>query len=218
MRDIVFTGGLLKFDTLTSKIIAFSRELLQDSGVDLEAELLEPLGIAWGLKANAAYTNVDAEAPNTQGLTESGILADYQAGTAVGDDPLETFDAMHVALPRAVRPGAIYMAAPAAALTMRRAVAFRYGGASLPPVEVNDDLAGTVTLNADGYNLSAITAKTALIYSNLSRYYRIFDSGPFIVDRLDDGEYLAKNLIGLRIKRRTTGRLIGPARSAIYAS
>ena len=219
--DIALTGGVLEFDMLTSKIVAISRELLQDSGVNLEAELLGPLAIAWGLKANNAYTNADAQAPKTQGITESAILADYAAGTAVGSDALETADALRAALPRAVRSGAIFMGAQAASLTLRRAAVRRYPGAQVGadlPIEINDDLAGVVTLNNNGYDISAITAKTSLLYGNIGRFYRIYDAGPFIVERFEDGDYLAKSLVGLRIKRRTTGRLIGPARCVIYAS
>ena len=216
--DITLTGGVLKFDMLTSKIVAVSRELIQDAGVDIEAELLQPLGIAWALKANAAYTNADAEAPNTQGITESAILADYHAAnTVVGEPALPGLQAVRRALPRSVRAGAVWMGSETARDVIEESLSRRHPGASLD-VQVNDDMAGAATINANGYDIAAMPAKTALIYANLARYYRIFDAGPFIVERFDDGEYLAKSLIGLRVKRRTTGRLIGPARCAIYAS
>ena len=215
--DIAITGGMLKPDMLTSKIVAISRELLQDSGVDIEAELVAPQGIAWGLKANAAYTNADAEAPGSQGITESAILADYSANTVVGEAALPGLQAVRRALPRSVRSGAIFMGSETAHDVVEQSLARRHPGVSIN-VEVNEDMAGAVTINANEYDVLAMPAKTSLIYGNLARYYRIFDAGPFVVERFDDADYLAKNLIGIRVKRRTVGRLIGPARCVIYAS
>lgn len=212
------SGGTLKFATLTSKILAVSRELLQDSGVDLEAELLEPLGIAWGQVANFAYTRTQAEAPNIQGITESAILADYHATeTIVGEESLLALQEVRRALPRGLRSGATWMGSETARDGMEAANARRYPGVQVP-IEVNEDLNGVLSINANGYDVGAATAKTTLLHGNFSRFYRIFDVGNFAVERFDDADYLSKSLVGLRVKMRTTGRLIGPARCVVYAS
>lgn len=217
--DLVMSGGVLKFNLLSSKIVGVSRELLQDSGTDIEAEILAPAATSWGLKANAAYTVTDAESPNIQALTDSAILVDFHASDTVATtDVFPALQRVARELPRNVRTGGQrFMATEVAADEIARAIPRRYPGAAPVAVDVNEDLTGAVTLNANGYAFSAIADK-AILYGDIGRFYRIFDVGPFVIERFADGDYQARNVVGLRLSRRTTGRLIGPARSVIFAS
>ena len=231
--NIALTGGALAFDFLTSDIVTCSQELLQDSGVDFEREILVPLAQGWADSADSAYTNGTGSSV-IEGLTESAIAAVYstEGADVIGamSNPYALGRNMIEALPRRLRRGAQFMGtfSTYSALVDALFQAWHRARSGDDPVGApyylhrryieNDHIASSIAYDTARKVASAPDDSKPLFCGDIANSYRIFDAGPFVIDRFADGEYQAKNVIGLRIKRRTTGKLIGPTNCVVHAA
>ena len=231
--DVTFRGGGLDFDTWSTKELVVSRELLEDSSVDLEREIVQVLTGWMAPELDKAYTR-GAGSTIIQGVEEGTALKDFHASnTLAAADPLELLETLLKALPRNERSGAIFMASTGSLLRLVRSLATAYPGAfpatvsddderrirlGLSTAWANDDLmADDLTLAANAEALATLPAKS-LLYGNLAAHYRIFDAGEALIERFEDSTYTKKRQVGFVLVMRTAGRLIGPDRAVIYGS
>ena len=218
---IVYGGGTLKFATLSTDVLEVSYELLNDSAVNLETEIVDVLG-GWASPVlNAAYTN-GTGTTKIEGITESARLKPHKSAVAADPKFLRAAEALFSALPHAERPGFRLMADE---VSLMEWVA-RANSSGLPsvgsvsPLRV-DSAAGSWYGNPD---LAALTLSDsaftgipdkALLGGNFGAY-RIVDDGEPVIERVTSAALSKKRQVGFMLTMRTTGRLVAPDNGILY--
>ena len=227
--DYSFTGGSLTFDTLTTDVHAVSIDLLQDSGIDLEREIVRELADMAAPALNKVYTNGYGSAVIPE-LTEGSALKPH-AGTAV-DNPYaaDLIRALMLGLHQDMRRGSRLMVSDGGYWGFVRS-----GGRDSVANVVREGVESTPTpfslewpghfaiANPDMLDFSGdrngriqdIPDKAVLL-GNYERFYRIYDAGDMVIERYTDSVYAKRRQVGFALHMRTAARLIGPDGCVIY--
>ena len=232
VTDLVYTGGILNFDTLVSPELEVHRELLEDSAVDLESEIIATITSWLGNPLDNAYT-LGTGSSIIQGLGESSLLQAMADGSEIGDldTPYLIGRTMLGLLNPAIRRNAQFMGTWATMTALMVSEKHFAATSNVPGGDAeimwlnrryveNESMTGALTYDAATGKAATVTAMTGipLFAGDIARYYRIFDVGGIEIHRNEDSLLRSERKVGFRVSLRTAGRLVGPANCVVKGS
>ncbi|MFI2810148.1 phage major capsid protein [Microbulbifer sp. JSM ZJ756] len=201
--DAQFGNAVLAAHKL-GRIIRISEELLQDSSVNLEAEIARIFGITFGTAEEAAFVNGDGTNKPT------GVLVTAQVGKTAASNSAITYDEVIdlVHSVRAVyRRGASFLAKDATVGMLRKLKSTDGVPLWQPSLQAGtpDMFLGYRMETSEAMPAVGTTAKS-LAFGDFSQY-RIADRGGIVMQRLNE-KYADTGHIGFRMRKRTDGKLL----------
>ena len=212
--DLTFGNVAINFDYMTTDILVASRELLQDSAVDIDAELTNVLASWMGALLNTVMTT-GTGGTNMDGFTEHASYV--KAVTKAKGDAIkyENLIDLRGSIYRPHRDNAQFgmdQTVETAIMKIKSHDDTPVIGASIRdqdgaglrlasrPYHVNDDLPVS----------SATASAVQLVYGNFQSY-RAFTAGGIEVLRFEDSPYASKRLVGFMMQQRWGGKLVTAA-------
>ena len=203
--DIAFNGVALKAHKL-GRIIKISEELLEDSGVNLIAEVSRIFAATFGVAEELAFVNGDGTSKPT------GILQTALTGKTAAAVAAITYDEMmdlYYAVREPYRMNGTWLMKGATAGMLRKMKSSDGVPLWQPSLQLGqpDIFNGHPLRTTEAMPLVAAEAKP-VVFGDFSQY-QIADRGGIAMQRLDE-LYAAEGMVGFKMRKRVDGVLAVP--------
>ena len=211
--DLAFSGTVLSFDNFATDILPVSRELLEDSAADLDAEITNILASWMGRGLSDALTD------GTGGTNIDGFLehASVIAGvTTAGTTAITTGEIVTLrgSIYPPYRRNMLMMFNQATETYLQGLVASAQSAAPIisPSIREQDQWRGVNMMCAGvpyvlNEKMDSIATKKKVIAIGDFRMVRVYQTGPYELLRFTDSPYATKRQVGFMMQCRRAGKL-----------
>ncbi len=201
--DIVFGAGVIEA-WKSGRIIKVSEELLQDSVINLEAEISRIFGLTFGLLEEDGFINGNGIKKPT------GVLVTAQNGKTAAANNAITYDEiidLKYSLRETYRKGGLFLMASSTAGMLRKLKSTDGIPLWQPSIQLGqpDMFDGSPVRTAE--TVPAVGSATTPIAFGDFRHYRIADRGGVVMQRLNE-LYAGTGHVGFRMRKRVDGKLL----------
>lgn len=203
--DIVFGNAALEAWKL-GRIIKVSEELLQDTGVDLVAEISRIFGMTFGLAEESAFFVGNGVKKPT------GVMVTGQVGKTAASATAITYDELvdlEYSVREPYRVNGTWVTAGATAGMLRKLKSTDGVPLWQPSLQAGQpDMFNGKPLHTTEAIAAVATGALVMAFGDFSEY-RIADRGAIYMQRLDE-LYASTGMVGFRMRKRVDGKLAVP--------
>ncbi len=201
--DIEFGAGVIEA-WKCGRIIKVSEELLQDSAINLEAEIARIFGLTFGLLEEAGFVNGNGTKKPT------GVFVTAQNGKTAAANNAITYDEiidLKYSLREVYRKDGLFLMASSTAGMIRKLKSTDGVPLWQPSIQLGqpDMFDGSPVRTAE--EVPAVGSATTPIAFGDFKNYRIADRGGVVMQRLNE-LYAGTGHVGFRMRKRVDGKLL----------